>query len=208
MNDMINMLPADFWTPDVKVLDIFSKSGRFLMAAYKKLFNSPYLADMDVAKRKRHILTEQLFGLTDDFTCLLISERMLYGYAQYGKKNIRMVEDLQSIVKTTDKKLVAERLGKELGGQMEFDLVIGNPPYNKGADIDFVFLGCELSSKYVCMITPAKWQNTEGRKYEEFRENIVPYMSKVVRFKDRKDIMKMDKYKKVTYYMIDKKMRK
>ena len=58
------------------------------------------------------------------------------------------------------------------------------------------------------MITPAKWQNTEERKYEEFRENIVPYMSKVVRFKDRKDIMKMDKYKKVTYYMIDKKMRK
>ena len=76
------------------------------------------------------------------------------------------------------------------------------------ADIDFVFLGCELSSKYVCMITPAKWQNTEGRKYEEFRENIVPYMSKVVRFKDRKDIMKMDKYKKVTYYMIDKEKRK
>lgn len=58
------------------------------------------------------------------------------------------------------------------------------------------------------MITPAKWQNTEGRKYEKFRENIVPYMSKVVRFKDRRDIMKMDKYKKVTYYMIDKKMHK
>ena len=56
VNDMINMLPADFWTPDVKVLDIFSKSGRFLMAAYKKLFNSPYLADMDIAKRKHHIL--------------------------------------------------------------------------------------------------------------------------------------------------------
>ena len=208
VNDMINMLPDDFWTPDIKVLDIFSKSGRFLMAAYKKLFNSPYLADMDIAKRKHHILSEQLYGITDDFTCLMLAESSLYGYAQYGKKNIRMIEDLQSIVKTTDKKLVAERLGKELGGQMEFDLVIGNPPYNKGADIDFVFLGCELSSKYVCMITPAKWQNTEGRKYEEFRENIVPYMSKVVRFKDRRDIMKMDKYKKVTYYMIDKKMHK
>lgn len=205
---MVDMLPDDFWTPDVKVLDIFCKSGRFLRAMYNKLYNSPYLADMDASKRKNHILNEQIYGLTDDFTCLMLSERMLYGYAQYGKKNIRMVEDLQSIVKTTDKKLVAERLGKELGGQMEFDLVIGNPPYNEGADIDFVFLGCELSSKYVCMITPAKWQNTEGRKYEEFRENIVPYMSKVVRFKDRKDIMKMDKYKKVTYYMIDKKMRK
>lgn len=180
VNDMINMLPADFWTPDVKVLDIFSKSGRFLMAAYKKLFNSPYLADMDVAKRKRHILTEQLFGLTDDFTCLLISERMLYGYAQYGKKNIRMIEDLQSIVKTTDKKLVAERLGKELGGQMEFDLVIGNPPYNNDLYLDFVTVAQHLSSKYTVMITPAKWQAKGGKKNEDFRKNIVPYMSKIV----------------------------
>ena len=80
---MVDMLPDDFWTPDVKVLDIFSKSGRFLMAAYKKLFNSPYLADMDIAKRKHHILSEQLYGITDDFTCLMLSERALYGYVQF-----------------------------------------------------------------------------------------------------------------------------
>lgn len=205
---MLDMLPDDFWTPDKKILDIYTKSGRFLKEAFKKLYNSPYLADMDVAKRKNHILNEQLYGLTDDFTCLLLSECDLYGYAQYGKKNIRMVEDLQSIAKTTDKKLVIETLGKELGGQMKFDLIIGNPPYNKGADIDFVDLSYKMSSRFVCMITPAKWQSAEGRKYEGFRENIVPYMSKVVRFKDRKGIMKMDKYKKVTYYMIDKKMHK
>ena len=205
---MINMLPDDFWTPDIKVLDIFSKSGRFLMAAYKKLFNSPYLADMDIAKRKNHILSQQLYGITDDFTCLMLSESALYGYAQYGKKNIRMIEDLQSIVKTTDKKLVAERLGKELGGQMEFDLVIGNPPYNNDLYLDFVTVAQHLSSKYTVMITPAKWQAKGGKKNEDFRKNVVPYMSKMVRFKDSKDIMKMDKYKKVTYYMIDKKMYK
>lgn len=72
VNDMINMLPADFWTPDVKVLDIFSKSGRFLMAAYKKLFNSPYLADMDIAKRKRHILSEQLSNTLGRCSTLLL----------------------------------------------------------------------------------------------------------------------------------------
>lgn len=204
VNDMINMLPADFWTPDVKVLDIFSKSGRFLMAAYKKLFNSPYLADMDVAKRKRHILTEQLFGLTDDFTCLLISERMLYGYAQYGKKNIRMVEDLQSIVKTTDKKLVAERLGKELGGQMEFDLVIGNPPYNNDLYLDFVTVAQHLSSKYTVMITPAKWQAKGGKKNEDFRKNIVPYMSKIVYYPDTLDVFAIADSCGICYYIIDK----
>ena len=204
VNDMINMLPADFWTPDVKVLDIFSKSGRFLMAAYKKLFNSPYLADMDVAKRKRHILTEQLFGLTDDFTCLLISERMLYGYAQYGKKNIRMIEDLQSIVKTTDKKLVAERLGKELGGQMEFDLVIGNPPYNNDLYLDFVTVAQHLSSKYTVMITPAKWQAKGGKKNEDFRKNIVPYMSKIVYYPDTLDVFAIADSCGICYYIIDK----
>lgn len=205
VNDMINMLPADFWTPDVKVLDIFSKSGRFLMAAYKKLFNSPYLADMDVAKRKRHILTEQLFGLTDDFTCLLISERMLYGYAQYGKKNIRMVEDLQSIVKTTDKKLVAERLGKELGGQMEFDLVIGNPPYNNDLYLDFVTVAQHLSSNYTVMITPAKWQAKGGKKNEDFRKNVVPYMSKIVYYPDTLDVFAIADVCGISYYLIDSK---
>lgn len=174
------------------------------MAAYKKLFNSPYLADMDIAKRKRHILTEQLFGLTDDFTCLMLSERMLYGYAQYGKKNIKMIEDLQSIVKTTDKKLVAERLGKELGGQMEFDLVIGNPPYNNDLYLDFVTVAQHLSSKYTVMITPAKWQAKGGKKNEDFRKNVVPYMSKIVYYPDCCDIFTISEWDGISYYLIDK----
>lgn len=205
VNDMINMLPDDFWTPDIKVLDIFSKSGRFLMAAYKKLFNSPYLADMDIAKRKHHILSEQLYGITDDFTCLMLAESSLYGYAQYGKKNIRMIEDLQSIVKTTDKKLVAERLGKELGGQMEFDLVIGNPPYNNDLYLDFVTVAQHLSSKYTVMITPAKWQAKGGKKNEDFRKNVVPYMSKIVYYPDTLDVFAIADACGISYYLIDSK---
>lgn len=204
VNDMINMLPDDFWTPDIKVLDIFSKSGRFLMAAYKKLFNSPYLADMDIAKRKHHILSEQLYGITDDFTCLMLAESSLYGYAQYGKKNIRMIEDLQSIAKTTDKKLVAERLGKELGGQMEFDLVIGNPPYNNDLYLDFVTVAQHLSSKYTVMITPAKWQAKGGKKNEDFRKNVVPYMSKIVYYPDTLDVFAIADSCGICYYIIDK----
>lgn len=202
---MVDMLPDDFWTPDVKVLDIFCKSGRFLRAMYNKLYNSPYLADMDVSKRKNHILNEQIYGLTDDFTCLMLSERMLYGYAQYGKKNIRMIEDLQSIVKTADKKLVAERLGKELGGQMEFDLVIGNPPYNNDLYLDFVTVAQHLSSKYTVMITPAKWQAKGGKKNEDFRKNVVPYMSKIVYYPDTLDVFAIADACGISYYLIDSK---
>jgi len=45
---------------------------------------------------------------------------------------------------------------------VEFDTVVGNPPYNGGWDIDFVIRGFNLSKSYVLMITPAKWQTAEA----------------------------------------------
>lgn len=78
---------------------------------------------------------------------------------------------------------------------MKFDVVIGNPPYNKGMDLDFVDMGFELSKQYTVMITPAKWQTAEADQrvmskmtYGEFRKKIVPHMSKVVFFPCCKDV--------------------
>lgn len=183
VEDMFNLIPDDFWTPDKKILDIYTKSGRFLKEAFKRLYNSPYLADMDIAKRKNHILKEQLYGLTDDFTCLLLSERDLYGYAQYGKKNIRMIDNMIPLIQSQDHKLINNVLGKEFN-TVKFDLVIGNPPYNNDRYLDFVTLGHTLASKYDCWITPAKWQAKGGQKNEDFRKNIVPYMSKILPFQN------------------------
>ena len=55
--------------------------------------------------------------------------------------------------------MLIDEMKKEFG-QMKFDVVIGNPPYNKGMDLDFVDLGYKISNKYTVMITPAKWQTT------------------------------------------------
>lgn len=44
---------------------------------------------------------------------------------------------------------------------MKFSAVIGNPPYNKGMDIDFAILGFNLTNKYMTLIIPAKWQTSE-----------------------------------------------
>ena len=53
-------------------------------------------------------------------------------------------------------------MGLEFKEDFHFDVVIGNPPYNKGMDLDFVDLAYKLSKQYVCMITPAKWQTAEA----------------------------------------------
>ena len=77
-------------------------------------------------------------------------------------------------------------------GQMKFDVVIGNPPYNKGMDLDFVDLGYKISNKYTVMITPAKWQTTaddysgcasKNINYKQFREMYVPHMSSLIKKK-------------------------
>lgn len=83
---------------------------------------------------------------------------------------------------------------------MKFDVVIGNPPYNNDLYLDFVQLGHLLSSKYTVMITPAKWQaKTDGKpassktpdKNEQFRKNIVPYMSDIVNYRNATELFEI-----------------
>lgn len=53
---------------------------------------------------------------------------------------------------------------------MNFDVVIGNPPYNNDLYLGFVTLGNQLSHEYTCMITPAKWQAKGGERNKIFRK--------------------------------------
>lgn len=94
---------------------------------------------------------------------------------------------------------------------MTFDVVIGNPPFNNGADIDFVFRSFEISNKLVCMITPAKWQTAEGNQlidsknsYESFRNIIVKHMKYICYYPDCKELFDIMQTDGITYYIIDK----
>ena len=96
---------------------------------------------------------------------------------------------------------------------MKFDVVISNPPYNKGMDLDFVDLGYQISNKYTVMITPAKWQTTaddysgcasKNINYKQFRELYVPHMSYVCFYPDCKDIFDIGQRDGITWYLLDK----
>lgn len=205
--DMVNLIPDDVFNKDAKFLDIACKSGRFLREIMYRLMESNQMQSGSVegrdekkynlaieAERKEYIMREQLFGLSLNDTVVNIARRNLYGTLDSGIDNIIVLKE--NIRKTL----------KEKFGNMQFDVVVGNPPYNKDIYLDFVTFGHELARKYDCWITPAKWQAKGGAKNEDFRKNIVPYMSKIVYYPNCSDVFLIGEQSGIAYYISDKKV--
>lgn len=212
--DMTNILPEEVWNKDTTFLDPACKSGVFLHEIYLKLMETPSMIQdfPDRAERRKHILQNQLYGISPNGMCQLMSTRTVYGTIQ-GENNIISFEsNYLAVMQNADKTFLYERLKKEFN-TMKFDIVIGNPPYNKGMDLDFVDLGYKISNKYTVMITPAKWQTTaddysgcasKNINYKQFRELYVPHMSYVCFYPDCVDVFEVSHSDGITYYMLDK----
>lgn len=205
--DMVNLIPDDAFNKDAKFLDIACKSGRFLREIMYRLMESKQMQSGSAegrdekkynlaieSERKEYILQEQLFGLSLNDTVVNIARRNLYGTLDSGIDNIIVLKE--NIRKTL----------KEKFGNMQFDVVVGNPPYNKDIYLDFVTFGHDLARKYDCWITPAKWQAKGGQKNEDFRKNIVPYMSKIVYYPNCSDVFLIGEQSGIAYYISDKKV--
>ncbi len=104
--------------------------------------------------RSTHILNNQLYGVGMDDFCTAVSQRRLYGRMD-SNKNIKYIKNYSGLVKTGD--VNCSEILKGVFRDVRFDVVIGNPHYNNGMDLDFVNIGFEVSNKYVVMIIPAKW---------------------------------------------------
>lgn len=191
--DMVDLLPAGIYTPEAKFLDPAVKSGRFLAEIYRRLMDSELMkqAFPNTDERKLHIRRNQLYGFATSSLAAAVTRKQLYDAPQ----------ETGNIMYTADK--VTKEMIQGAFGIMKFDVVIGNPPYNNDIYLDFVTLGHNLASKYTCMITPAKWQAKGGEKNEQFRKDIVPYMSKIVFYPDAGDMFNIHLLGGVTYYLIE-----
>ena len=198
--DMVDLLPAAIFKPEAKFLDPAVKSGRFLAEIYRRLMGSPLLLHMDEQSRRQHILENQLYGLATSATAAAIVRKQLYDGPTIAG----------NVVHTEGK--VTKELIQGAFEIMKFDVVIGNPPYNKGMDLDFIDMGFELSKQYTAMITPAKWQTADANQgvasknmtYGKFREKLVPHMSKVVFYPECSDVFGIAQADGITYFLIDK----
>lgn len=205
VSDMVDLLPADVFEPNSKFLDPAVKSGRFLAELYNRLMTSDAMkqAFPNEHDRNEHILNNQLYGIAMSETAAIIARKQLYD-------DFTIVGNIIYTEGRFTKELVQGAFDI-----MRFDVVIGNPPYNNDMYLDFVTLGCQLSTKYTVMIIPAKWQaKTDGKpkdsktddKNETFRKNIVPCMSKVIFYKDTKDVFDIGEPGGISVVLVDKQL--
>lgn len=230
--DMVNLIPDDVFNKDAKFLDIACKSGRFLREIMYRLMESNQMQSGSAegrdkkkynlaieSERKEYIMREQLFGLSLNDTVVNIARRNLYGTLDSGIENIITVKEYPEISHkpeyvmgdTNIYKILKEKFNIMADAKGMFDVVIGNPPYNSGMDLDFVDLGYKLSKKYVCMITPAKWKTADetqriasAMSYGEFRQSYEPHMKYICFYPDCKDVFNIMQADGISWYLIDK----
>lgn len=215
--DMVALLPDDVFIPESKFLDICCKSGIFLTSIRERLMNSKKMIESfpDDKERYKYITNNQLYGIAPNGQCHMYSVRAVYGTVRVDNPHILCFGVYSQYIDAclnNNHKILIEEMKKEFG-QMKFEVVIGNPPYNKGMDLDFVDLAYKLSSKYTVMITPAKWQTaaddysgcaSKNINYKQFRELYVPHMSYVCFYPDALDIFHISQVDGLTYFLIDK----
>lgn len=216
--DMVALLPDEVFIPESKFLDICCKSGIFLTSIREKLMNSKAMIESfpDDKERYKYITNNQLYGIAPNGQCQMYSVRAVYGTLKVDTPHILcfgVFDQYKIACLNNNHKMLIDEMKKEFG-QMRFDVVIGNPPYNKGMDLDFVDLGYKISNKYTVMITPAKWQTAEANQkvsskninYGQFRQIYVPHMSYVCFYPDCLDVFGIQESSGITYYLIDKDM--
>lgn len=179
VDSMLDLLPAEVWSPNTKFLDPCVKSGVFLCAIRDRLDKALQTIPgyEDRAYRMRHILNNQIYGISlVDNELLWSIQRLVYG--EIFVKNLQYLEKYRLLIQKLKFSDILEEVKKEeIFGMNKFDVVIGNPPYqDDGLRIiddkgnrqvkdsklycKFMLLASLFADRYSCMIVKNKWMQS------------------------------------------------
>ena len=174
-----------------RILEINSKTGLYPLYVTYSLFrerlNSPLLNKSDRNLWKETI-ERNIFVVCRTKMAESITKRTLVGDDKNIKVNVITIDNMIEQLRTKPDNVISKILNKtewniQEGGKMEFDAIIGNPPYqlNDGGGIGdsatpiyqlFISLSKSINPKYLSMIVPARWMKG-GKGLSLFRNQMM-----------------------------------
>lgn len=229
--EMVALIPDDV-IQNIKstYLDINCKTGVLLIKIRDRIMKEcKELIEMypNPKERRKYIDDNMLYGISWVEAYAERSRVNIYGkvtvkgnvyYVPEAGNKAKKEPAYKTLIKTKDNGKLLNDTIKEIckmqfKKDMSFDVVIGNPPYNDGMDIDFVFKAFQLATKHVAMITPAKCFTAEATQrissqhsYEDFRRELVPHMSHVCFYPNCSDVFDIQERSGIVYYTLVKDM--
>ena len=181
-----------FKKPDVKILEINSKTGLYPLYVVYSIFRYKLdcLSKYDYEHKPiddiwREVVENNLFVICKTPMAKAITKRTLLGYKK-GKVNAHAFDDLINQLKDKPQqfreKVIRGSFWNKKELEMKFDAIIGNPPYQQmtgGAQAQatplynlFVDMSKKINPNYISMIMPARWF-TGGFGLNNFREEML-----------------------------------
>lgn len=190
---------------DAQILEINSKTGLYPLyvtySAYRRKlqeFSDDELTIKDKQDLWLQTVEENIFVICKTPMAKAITKRTLIGYS---KKNINShyFDDLINIMQNKPQqfidKVLKQSYWKKGNGKMQFDSIVGNPPYMEmdgGSKASakpiyqlFVSNSLLIKPSYCSMIVPARWFSG-GKGLDDFRDNMLhdKHISKIVDYFD------------------------
>ena len=193
--DMVNILPDDCSATD-RFLDIAAKQGEFAIALVERFGDAA----------KDHIWSLPTSGVAYEFT------RKIYEFLGMPVEHIFREFTAPDLISDNP------RIYNEILHNMNFDIVVGNPPYQlmggSGGTSDasifqhFCSVATRLTPKYISMITPSKWfSGGRDNLLKEFRDAMLTEgrIRKLVAYSDSSAVFSNVEIKGgICYYLEDR----
>jgi len=160
IEEILDRLPKEVWTNrDLKWLDPACGRGAFLLAIKNRL-----LAGIE----EKHVVENMLYGADIDAQNVNCARALLaqpFDVTVKDKYNTQHIECCDSLAKDW--------------GKMKFDVVVGNPPYQKGDTgtnktvfDEFYYLATSCAKRWIVFIAPTMWLLSKKTTLQRLRDHL------------------------------------
>ena len=197
---------------EAKILEINSKTGLYPLYCAYSIFRAKQSLHPQMAENAlwEETIRENIFVICKTPMAKAITQRTLCGFTN-TKINAHafdhLVNDLKNKSDAFIKDITSENFWKKGNGKMEFDAIVGNPPYqenisnNEGNDSlsrqvfpDFIKNTILTGSEFVSLITPSRWftADAQDKSFLRLREFVKTHQhfSNFFIYPDEKELFK------------------